>query len=490
MTEATRPRWLPYVLAALCLAVRLPGLELPLFEEGHAYRQSSTAMVARNFSRHGYRLFWPELDLVRWSADEGVREGRFTNSEFPLYPYAVALLYRLTGVREAVGRLVSAFCAVGAMLLLYGAVRMLWGDWAATVAAAFYALSPLTIFYTRAFLPEPLMLLLEALAVNRLIAWCQTDSRRDWAWLLLAATLAPMVKQPALCLLLAVTAGCLVKSGWAALRRWDCWLLILLPIGLTTAWYSWAQYLGREYVALFAIGGGRGLINPDLWLHNHANFYPRLAATMLILVGSVTGWLVALAAIRRPVDRREWILWGWFVGNLVMCLVAGGATISHYYYDLGLVLSLAPLVGRGTVNLSAFGRRVASVAVLVGPLLVLTFPIVPHWYDLMVGEDLAAAAIRRTVPDDGLVMTLCYGTQLLYACDRRGGFILADPQFLRPEAVEEAVQAGFGYFATGRVDLLDSPAGERLREYLTQYRLLASGPGFVVYQLGEKVAEE
>jgi len=127
---------------------------------------------------------------------------------------------------------------------------------------------------------------------------------------------------------------------------------------------------------------------------------------------------------------------------------------------------------------------------MAGPLLVLTFPIVPHWYDVNVNECRAAAAVRRVVPEDGLVMTLCYGTQLLYAGERRGGFILADPQFLRPEAVEEAVRAGFGYFATGRRDLLDGPDGARLREYLQQYRLLAEGPGYVVYSLGEKVVEE
>ena len=140
-TPGRAPRWVPWVLAALCLGVRLPGLGLPLLEEGHAWRQSVTAMVARNFYRHSANPCYPEIDLP--ARGQPLTAPGYTNSEFPLFPWLVALGYHVTGPADWLGRLLAALCAVGATVWLFRLMERVGNDWSATVAAAWFALNPL-----------------------------------------------------------------------------------------------------------------------------------------------------------------------------------------------------------------------------------------------------------------------------------------------------------------------------------------------------------
>ena len=57
------------------------------------WRQADMLSVTRNFARHGYRLFWPQID---WG---GAGPG-YVEMEFPLLPWLGALLQRLVGPYE------------------------------------------------------------------------------------------------------------------------------------------------------------------------------------------------------------------------------------------------------------------------------------------------------------------------------------------------------------------------------------------------------
>ncbi len=482
------PWWVPVVLAALCLGLRLPGLQLPLLEEGHAWRQSVTAMVARNFYRHSANLCYPEIDLP--ARGQALTAPGYTNSEFPLFGWLVAQGYRVTGVAEWLGRLLAALCTVGAMLVLYALVRRVGNDWSAAVAAAWFALNPLGIFYTRAFLPEPLMLLLIVVAIERLVVWVETGSGRAFAVGLACAVLAPMVKQPALHLWPAVVLAGLLAPGARPARWLRLAALAVLPVLGMVLWYRWAMWLGAHYTMHFAVGGGQGLMGLNLWLHGDANFYPRFAAVMVVLIGTVTGWPVALCGLGRTQGAGQRVVAAWLLGALAAVAVAGGATISHYYYNLALVLPLAALVGWGAGRWDRVRLRwLATLMVLMGPLLTLSFGLVQSWYEVRPAEVAAAAAVRRlTAPTDPL-LTLCYGTQLLYAADRRGDFLLPEPALLDPQHVSNAVKLGFAWFATGRAEVLQAPTGQALREELARYRQVAAGPGWLVVNLRERAEE-
>src|SRR6185295_10273227 len=90
--------------------VHLPGLLSPL-RDYHAYRQCQTASMARNYVLHGMNFLSPEVDT------EGppVRAG----TEFPIYSYLLAILFKVLGEHDILGRLLSMLFAAGGALYLY-----------------------------------------------------------------------------------------------------------------------------------------------------------------------------------------------------------------------------------------------------------------------------------------------------------------------------------------------------------------------------------
>src|SRR5262245_14702321 len=99
-----RPLWL---IIGFSLLVHLPGITSPLLDY-QAYRQCQTASMSRNYVRHGMQFLHPELD----TEGKPVRAG----TEFPIYSYLVAILFKLFGTREILGRILSAvFAAWGAV---------------------------------------------------------------------------------------------------------------------------------------------------------------------------------------------------------------------------------------------------------------------------------------------------------------------------------------------------------------------------------------
>ena len=74
----------------------------PLFDK-HPFRQFDTAAVARNYYDSGMNFLHPQVD---W---RGSSEG-YVEVEFPAYNYATAVLYKVFGPREWLGRVVSTAC--------------------------------------------------------------------------------------------------------------------------------------------------------------------------------------------------------------------------------------------------------------------------------------------------------------------------------------------------------------------------------------------
>ncbi len=255
--------------------------------------------------------------------------------------------------------------------------------------------------------------------------------RTAWATAVVAASLATMVKQPAVHIVVALAVAWRVAPVDAR-RRVPGWLLPLLPLVCCQAWYAWAQWLGEHYVGHFAVGGGSGLINPGLWLSGDVNFYARFAVATIVLLGGVTGLPVALLGLGRPQRPFDRVLLAWLAGAVAIVLVANGAAITHYYYLLPTMAALAVWVGRGAARFEWFMLRWAvTLLVLCGPLLVLPFPELGRWYGPAERSG-GRPGGARTDAARRLRLHHCYGTQLLYEADRRGDFLLPEAGFWSP----------------------------------------------------------
>ena len=158
-------RW----IIAIAVLVRLPLVFSGLAHTSDIWRQSDTASMARNFWAGGYHLFLPQID---WG---GSGPG-YVESEFPGYPFLVALLYKVAGGEHVwLGKLLSLGFTVGTLAAFWGLVRRVVARRPAVVALAFFALSPIALRYGTAFMPEATVLCFTVLALLLFTRWLEED---------------------------------------------------------------------------------------------------------------------------------------------------------------------------------------------------------------------------------------------------------------------------------------------------------------------------
>src|SRR5436305_15107843 len=96
---SARAKWLLFFIVLAAFAVRLIGIDQP-FDDRWSWRQSDVAAIARNYFENGFHFARPQID---WAGEEP----GWVGTEFPVLPFTAALLYKVFGMREWVGRLLT-----------------------------------------------------------------------------------------------------------------------------------------------------------------------------------------------------------------------------------------------------------------------------------------------------------------------------------------------------------------------------------------------
>jgi 4-amino-4-deoxy-L-arabinose transferase-like glycosyltransferase len=337
--------WL-WAILLLGLALRLVELQAPLID-GQAWRQADSGAVARNFYQEGYDLFHPRVD---WRGDTP----GYVEMNFPLYSFLVACLYGLLGgAHEWAGRLLSALFSVAGAGLLCLLVRELGGGrWCGRLAALFFLVFPLNVFYGRAFMPEALMLLLSIGALLAFARWTRTEARGDFALAALVGALCFMVKIPTLYLGFPLVALAWGRWGWGFLRRPLLWAYLALVLVPPALWYWHAYQLFLQTGLTFGIWGNQGY---DKWAQGllaTGDFYLVLVRRLGHQTFTPIGVILILAGMRpRWGARREWALWAWAGGLLLYLFLIPEGNYRLVYYQVPFVPLGAALAARGLVPL-------------------------------------------------------------------------------------------------------------------------------------------
>jgi len=162
-----------YLLLAILITaaiLRFNHISQP-FTDMFSWRQASTAMMAENFYRRNWNIFYPE---VNWTGPGPNYQGR----EFQTVTYLAALLYTIVGQQDWVGRSIAVLFGLWGIFALYKLIRRVWNEEHALVSAAVMALLPGSVFVERSFLPDPAMVALVTTCVWMLVAYCQTERLR------------------------------------------------------------------------------------------------------------------------------------------------------------------------------------------------------------------------------------------------------------------------------------------------------------------------
>lgn len=351
--------------------VRLIGITNPPLETAHHWRQTTVAMVARNYHEHGIDLMYPRVDMA------GERSG-ITGMEVPLLSAAIAVISGPFGYAHWYGRIIALLLCSAGLLAYHSLVRKYFSDETAFYSTLVLGVS-LWFSYGRKIMPDvpstSLVLIGLAFAAKALqggrirllgpaAAFCMA--------------LGTAMKLPSGYLMVLLPAMVLFSP---ATKR-DRWILMglvcLFQLPVLWWYFSWAPHLDElgGYTHFFMGNGiGKGLQEllhaPIRVLDNFYFDALRFSGAALAVVGLV----MAIA-------RRERVLL--MIVMLVslsfffVMLKAGAAFWKHAYYVVPFIPLLALLAGSALVRVSNWRWRVALLV------LVATEGLANQWQDLRI----------------------------------------------------------------------------------------------------------
>ncbi len=446
-------------VSLVALALRLHGIHNPVLDHP-GWRQGDTAAIARNFARL-------QFDIMRPQTMYNGPAPNYVELELQIVPFLAAALYKLFGIHEVFGRLISLAFSVATVLAIAYFGRWLFArPIAGLLAAFFYAVFPGSVYYGRTFMPDAAMVFFLTAALYA-CARCLVEekrlSARGLTWCTVLLTLAYLAK-PVAVLALAPLAGLLWQRFRVrrALSIVPVAVLILIP--LLALWlydrrvaayaeWHWASGITRLHVlpALMTAFEHAGAFAAKASLFSAA--LGMLPDTMLGKVAFALS-ILSFAALPWSGSRSRTLLWGWLAGGLVYAyVVVTVERVDYYLYPLLPLCALA--IGGASAGYLAAVRR-ADAAMPARYALMAVVPAIAlavlaesrsavaayYRYDRQVYRN--AVALNAALPKDAIVVIGHYGPNVQYYIDRFGWE--EDPAVWTPFDEESAIRKGARYF--------------------------------------------
>jgi 4-amino-4-deoxy-L-arabinose transferase-like glycosyltransferase len=453
--------WTAWVLGVLilALALRLHGIHDPILDHP-GWRQGDTASIARNFALLRYDIMYPQTTY-------NGPPPNYVELELQIVPFFAATLYKIFGIHETFGRLISIAFGIGTVLVVALFARWLFGSAVAGIIGGFfYAVFPGSVYYGRTFMPDTAMVffLTAALyAVTRYLVESEALEPRGLARgtaLLLLAYLAKPVAVAGLLAVLGVVWERL-RAGRTA-RVTAIAVLLLVPMAIlwlydrrvaSYAEWHWASGITQLHVL-------PALRDAFSSLHG---FFAKLTQFRIVIgmlretmLGSVAFWLTVASFIALPWvhTRSKALLWGWLIGGLAYVYVV--VTVERVDYYMYLLLPLCALVIGGALARFVDSVLRADAAPAARYAIVALVPVValaalaqgravaaPYYrYNKQAYRN--AVALSHTLAPGALVVIGHYGPDVQYYIDRFGWE--EDPLLWTPFDEESAIRKGARYF--------------------------------------------
>ena len=460
-----------YLLIVILIAaaiLRFHHINQP-FVDASSWRQSSTAMMADNFYRRNWNIFYPEIS---WDGPGPSYNGR----EFQTVSYLAALLYVLVGQHNWVGRSVAVMFGLWGIFALYKLISCVWDKEHALIGAAVMALLPGSIYIDREFIPAPAMVALVTTSCWLLVAYCQTERLH---YLLLATgfgTWGFLTKITGLIVGFPMIYAILTIVGYKRMlhpkKFFTIGIAVLFTFTPVIAYYLWAKHLAVTYPPYHFAGNdpGNWLWNSDLsqwWsqkyflskmYQNFRNWIWTPPGIVLVLFGLIhrpLKWNLNLRSnqqLENSAFQAPWLFHWWMLGGAVYYLIGAGHLVGNPYNFHIINPAAAALAGDAIIAIASFVKRIAgspaSLATLAAILLIiggvghqylrgLYYPYAEQGYKL-------GLALRQIAQPGNLVVTITkdIGDPVaIYYSQRRGwNFTLRGDVWASLDAVDAKQQ--------------------------------------------------
>ena len=450
--------WL-FLIVAFGLLLRLKGIHDPLLDHP-AWRQGDTASIARNFAHLQYSILYPQTNY------DGPPPN-YVELELQIVPFLAATLYKLFGVHEIFGRLITLVFSLGTVAVVGFFGRWLFSSALAGLAAAFfYAIFPGSIYYGRTFTPDTAMVFFLTAAlyvVARLIVEDEVVTQRALARATALLTFAYLAKPVAVAGIVPVI-GMLwerIRSG-RTMRPTAIMVLLIVPLIVLYLYdvrvsehaeWHWASGITTLHV-LPALKDA--LTTPAGFMLKFAQFREVLGLLRATMLGSIA-FVLSIAGFIALIwtdARSKALLWGWLLGGLAYTYVV--VTVERVDYYMYLLLPLCALVIGSliarfvawveTVD-AAPAARYAILALVPIAAIACTLEAraaIEPYYSYNKQAYRNAVFLNHTLAPNAPVVVGHYGPDVLYYINRYGWE--EDPALWTPFDEESAIRKGARYF--------------------------------------------
>ena len=224
---------------AVFFLIRLIGITNAPLETGHNWRQSLTAMIARNFVEHRANLLYPEIDY------DGAGSG-IIGSEFPFFNYLIYLFSLLFDYSHWYGRLINLIVSSIGIYFFYKLIEKLSNSKIA-FNASIVLLSSIWFAFSRKIMPDTFSISLVIIGLYYGYSYLFSGAWIKLVAFFLLTTLGVLCKIPALSLLAVVGVLFFVKEI-PQNRKLAVWGSAVLGFGIVSLWYFyWVPYLVETY---------------------------------------------------------------------------------------------------------------------------------------------------------------------------------------------------------------------------------------------------
>lgn len=474
--------------------MRLYRIDAP-YVDAHSWRQVTNADIARNWTEGPIQFAKP---IVSWGGPDG-RLGM----ELPLLHLLTATVWRVAGISDAAGRLVSVAFSLGTVWLMVPLGTRLSNRGTGLGAAMLMAVSPSVVYFGRCLLSDTPMLFFSVAAVLGYVTYAQTDRLVPAVLGAVSFALAGLVKIPAILVLGPIMWIGLLCRGRSVHR--DAWFTIAPALGIASmiVWYGWADVLSSRTGLTQAIFRPSGTYSSDIatlaghfspvshWtradqlnLGSFRALTTRYWELHLLYVGAIAAALGMAVSIMGWRQRWLTVIHVWMAAAISLVIVSLSGQLPHEFHQLPTLPPLALYAGLGVAplfderlwaRLGRAGRPVAfavlAASLAISGLVSLRSPRMRELYRLYYPNELiinAGSAINYVTPPNALIVTMEYrhgganSPLLLYFSHRRGWSF--DAESLTPEVIDYLKSQGACYFATSHS--VDLPYASTVASYL------------------------
>lgn len=447
MIARVNRKWLIWVSdirfwIALFFLLRLYGITLPPAEVGHAWRQVTVNMVARNFLETNPNIFFPRVDFA------GEKTG-ITGMEFPLLNYLIYLVSLMAGFDHWYGRIINLIVSSLGIYFFYLLLRK-WLSERIAFFSTLVLLCSIWFNYSRKIMPDTFSISLIFIGLYAGILYLERGKRIHLTASGILITLGLLAKLPALCLMPVILFPLLDRTI-PVKRKWALAAALALAASTVSLWYfHWVPHLVKQYGFWhfymgnsFSRGWNEILDNlPD----TAKNFYFSSLYSFLGFAAFLTGICLAFIRKEKKITQTFLLLTAVFV---IFIIKAGYNFPHHNYY----IIPYVPVMALGAGYLISLVDRPWVRCVLTA--VILLEGIVNQQHDFRIKPEnkylpeLEAYADRVSGRDDLIVINGGTSPVDIYFTHRRG-WTCQNEDIFSGTALEEVAAKGCRFFFLNR----------------------------------------